>query len=195
MNRSNQSVSSQCSVTPVATRRSRVVSRALRAVAVLPAAVLMALSPTVHAVTTTNTFQVTASVIKACLITTPPTLAFGTYDPGSATPLNNTTTFNVTCTSGTAYSLGLSPGAASGATVTTRRMTSPSAASGSNTLAYGLFKDAAHSVNWDNSIAATGYTGNGTVQALTIYGQIPVNQYTAAAATDYADTVTLTLTY
>ncbi|RZI93994.1 MAG: SCPU domain-containing protein [Rubrivivax sp.] len=136
-----------------------------------------------------------ASVIKACLVTTPPTLGFGTYDPNSATPLANTTTFNVTCTSGTTYSIGMNPGVGSGSSVTNRRMTSSSAAAGSNTLSYGLFKDAAHTVNWDNSISATGYTGNGAVQALTVYGQIPVNQYNAAPATDYSDTITLTLTY
>ena len=186
MNRSNTSVSTQA--------RGSFISRALK-VAVLPAAALLAFAPGANAVTATTTFQVTASVIKACLVTTPPTLGFGTYDPNSATPLANTTTFNVTCTSGTTYSIGMNAGIGSGASVTNRRMTSASAAAGSNTLSYGLFKDAAHTVNWDNSISATGYTGNGAVQALTVYGQIPVNQYNAAPATDYSDTITLTLTY
>ncbi|MGA0571373.1 spore coat U domain-containing protein [Variovorax sp. VNK109] len=169
-------------------------NRALKA-AFLSAGVLLACAPAAHAVTATTTFQVTASVVKACLVTTPPTLGFGTYDPNSSTPLNSTTTFYVTCTSGTPYSIGMSPGVSSGASVTTRRMTSASAAAGSNTLSYGLYKDAAHTVNWDNSTAATGYSGNGTAQPLTVYGQIPVNQYTAAPATDYTDTITLTLTY
>lgn len=163
--------------------------------AAVMACALLALAPAAHAVTATTTFQVTASVVKACLVTTPSTLGFGTYDPNSATPLTSTTTFNVTCTSGTAYSIGMSAGAGTGATVTGRKMTSASAAVGSNTLTYGLYKDAAFTTNWDNSVSATGYSGNGAIQPLTIYGRIPVNQYTAAPANDYADTITLTLTY
>lgn len=170
-------------------------ARALRTLPLAAAAASLVLAPAAHAVTATTTFQVTASVVKACLVTTPATLSFGAYDPNAATPLASTTTFNVTCTAGTAYSIGMSPGVGSGATVTSRRMTSASAAAGSNTLSYGLFKDAAHTVNWDNSASATGYTGNGSAQPLTVYGQIPSNQYNAAPATDYSDTITLTLTY
>jgi spore coat protein U-like protein len=164
----------------------------------LPALALLAplaVVTSANAVTATTTFQVTATVLKACLMTTPATLAFGTYDPAAATPLSGTTTFNVTCTFGTPYSLGLNAGTNAGATVTTRAMTSPTAPAGNNKLSYGLFNDSAHTTNWDNSTSATGYTGTGLPQAQTIYGQIPAGQYTAAAATDYADTVTLTLTY
>lgn len=161
----------------------------------LPASVLLALAPAANAVTVTTTFQVTATVLKACLLSTPPTLAFGTYDPASATPLPGTTTFNVTCTFGTPYSIGLSAGASVGGSITNRAMTSPTAAAGNNLLRYELYKESTYTTNWDNSVAGTGYTGNGVLQPLTVYGRIPINQYTAAAATDYADTITLTLTY
>lgn len=161
----------------------------------LPACALLALVPSAQAVTATTTFQVTATVLKACLLSTPATLAFGTYDPAAATPLDGSTAFNVTCTFGTTYSIGLNPGNSAGASVTTRAMTSPTAGAGNNKLSYGLFKEAARTTNWDNSTLATGYTGNGLLQALTIYGRIPVGQYTAAPGTDYADIVTLTLTY
>jgi spore coat protein U-like protein len=196
MYRSNESVSSQRNGrrANAAVRVSRALSARL-ALALLPVSALMALSPAAQAVTATTTFQVTASVVKACLVTTPPTLGFGTYDPNSSTPLTSTTTFNVTCTSGTAYSIGMSAGTGAGATVTSRKMTSASAAVGSNTLTYGLYKDASFTTNWDNSVSATGYSGNGAAQPLTVYGRIPVNQYSAAPATDYADTITLTLTY
>ncbi|KIQ36196.1 hypothetical protein RT97_01890 [Variovorax paradoxus] len=165
---------------------------------VLPASALLAplaLIQPAHAVTATTTFQVTATVLKACLMTTPATLAFGNYDPAAATALSGTTTFSVTCTFGTPYSLGLNAGTSAGATVTTRAMTSPTAAAGNNKLSYGLFKESTHTTNWDNSTSATGYTGTGLPQTQTVYGQIPTAQYTAAAATDYADTITLTLTY
>lgn len=147
------------------------------------------------AATATATFQVTATVLKACAVTTPATLAFPNYTPSTATPLAGSTTFNVTCTYGTPYSLGLSAGSSTGATVTTRKMTSATAAAGNNLLAYGLFKDAAFGTNWDNSVAGTGYNGNGLAQPYTIYGSIPAGQYNAAPATDYTDTILLTLTY
>lgn len=169
----------------------------LRALArtVLPVGALLALAPSAQAASATTTFQVTATVLKACLMSTPATLAFGPYDPASATALAGTTSLNVTCTFGTAYSIGLSPGAGSGATVGNRLMTSGSSAAGNNTLGYGLFKDSAHLNNWDNSIAGTGYVGNGLLQPQTIYGLIPTAQYAAAPATDYIDTITVTLTY
>jgi spore coat protein U-like protein len=167
----------------------------LRAALLLPASVLLALAPAAHAATATATFQVTATVLKACVVTTPPTLAFGSYDANSATPRPGSTTFNVTCSSGTPYSVGLSAGAGTGATVTNRHMTSSTAPVGSNILLYGLFKDAGYTINWDNSASGIGYLGNGSAQTLTVFGQIPVNQYSAAPATDYLDTITLTLTY
>jgi spore coat protein U-like protein len=148
-----------------------------------------------QALTATTTFQVTATVLKACIVSTPATLAFGSYTPSTGTPATGTTAFNVTCTFGTTYSVGLSPGASVGATVTTRKMTSPTAAAGNNTLSYGLFKELAMTTNWDDSATGTGYTATGLPQPYTIYGAIPVGQYSAAPAVDYADTITLTLTY
>ncbi|MDR6428116.1 spore coat protein U-like protein [Variovorax paradoxus] len=148
-----------------------------------------------QAAAATATFQVTATVLKACLVSTPVTLAFGSYAPSTGTVATGTTAFNVTCTFGTTYSVGLNPGASSGATVTTRKMTSPSAPAGNETLSYALFKESAMTTNWDNSTTGTGYTATGLPQPYTIYGAIPIGQYTASPQVDYADTITLTLTY
>lgn len=148
-----------------------------------------------QAAVATATFQVTATVLKACIVSTPATLAFGSYTPSTGTPTTGTTVFDVTCTFGTPYSVGLSAGASTGATVTTRKMTSPTAPAGNETLSYGLFKESAMTTNWDNSTTGTGYTATGLVQPYTIYGAIPIGQYAAAPAVDYADTITLTLTY
>ena len=161
----------------------------------LPAAALLVLAPSASAATATTTFQVTATVLAACLMTTPGTLAFGPYDPAAAVALSGTTSFNVTCTFGTPYSLGLNAGVSAGAAVAARAMTSPTAGAGNNLLSYGLYKEIGHTTNWDNSTSATGYAGSGLPQARTIYGQIPTGQYAAEPATDYADTITLTLTY
>ncbi len=151
--------------------------------------------PAAQAATSTTSFQVTATVLSACGVSTPLTLALGIYNPSAATALVSTTSFTVICSIGTPYSLGMSAGLHTGATVTTRKMTSPTATAGSNVLAYGLFKDASLSTNWDNSISAIGYSGTGLSQLYTVYGSIPANQYGATTAIDYADTITLTLTY
>lgn len=148
-----------------------------------------------YAVTTTASFQVTANVITSCALTTPATLPFGNYSPSSGVALTASTTFNVVCTVGTPYSLGLDAGSSTGASVTARQMTSSTATAGSNLLAYGLFKELGRTTNWDNSVAGTGYTATGLVQPYTIYGAIPPGQYGVAAATNYADTIVLTLTY
>ncbi|RYY94258.1 MAG: SCPU domain-containing protein [Comamonadaceae bacterium] len=145
------------------------------------------------AATATASFQVTATVLKACFVSTPATLAFGAYTASAAS--TSTTSFNVTCTVGTPYSVGLNAGNGTGASVTNRLMTSATAGAGNNLLTYGLFKDNAYSTNWDNSASGTGLSGNGLLQPYTIYGQIAAGQYAAAPAADYVDTILLTVTY
>jgi spore coat protein U-like protein len=151
-------------------------------------ALMLGLSSTAaNAATAINTtFNVTANVQATCLIAATP-LNFGTYD---GTLNNKTSNVNVTCTNTTPYNVGLDAGTASGATVTTRKMVN-----GANTLSYSLFSDSAETKNWGNTIGTdtvTG-TGNGTSQALTVYGQIPASQYVTPAT--YSDTITATLTY
>lgn len=168
--------------------------RPLASVAILSATVL-ALPSAAQAAAATASFQVTATVLKACVVSTPATLAFPSYTPSTVTPLAGSTAFTVLCTFGTPYSLGLSAGASTGATVTTRKMTSPTGTTGSNLLAYGLFKEIGLLTNWDSSTLGTGYTATGLSQPYTVYGSIPAGQYLVAPAIDYADTITLTLTY
>jgi spore coat protein U-like protein len=115
-------------------------------------------------------------------------LAFGTYT-GVAVP--STSTVSVTCTNTTPYNVGLSAGVSTGATVLARKMTGP----GSALLGYALFSDSARLVNWGQTIGTdtvTG-TGNGSAQALTVYGQLAASQYVAPGA--YTDTITATVTY
>jgi len=139
------------------------------------------------AATATTTFAVTATVQATCSVTATG-MAFGTY---STTVATSTSTVSVTCTNGTTYNLGLNAGSATGATVTTRQMTGPASA----LLNYGLYQDSAHSKNWGQTIGTdteTG-TGNGSAQALTVYGQVPAGQYVSPGS--YSDTITATVTY
>jgi spore coat protein U-like protein len=148
------------------------------------------IAPAAQAVTTTTTFPVTATVLKACIVTANP-LAFGNYDPTAATALDGSTTLSVLCTVGTSFTVGLNTGTASGATVTTRRMTS-----GANTLGYGLYQEAARTNNWGNTPGTDtplATTAPVLASTLTVYGRIPASQNVPAAS--YADTITVTVNY
>jgi spore coat protein U-like protein len=163
-----------------------VLKSALPAVAVGFLALGLAPMPAIAA-TTTTTFAVTATVVATCLVAATP-LAFGNYT-GVVDAASSTVT--VTCTNTTPYNVGLSAGLATGATVTTRKMTGPAAA----LLGYGLFSDAGHTTNWGLTVGTdtvTG-TGNGLPQPVTVFGQIPASEFVAPGA--YADTITATVTF
>jgi spore coat protein U-like protein len=147
----------------------------------------------IYAATATTTFQVTATVLKACVVTATP-VAFGTYNPVNSTASTATGTITTTCTNTTTYTTGLSAGTSTGATVTTRKMTGQTTST--DLLAYGLYQDSAHTVNWGNTPGTdtpAAVTGNGAAQNATVYGQIAAG--TAAPIDTYLDTITVTVTY
>lgn len=134
----------------------------------------------------TTSFGLTVVIQASCSITAT-ALSFGTY---LGALLNTNTSINVTCTSTTAYNVGLNAGTATGATVTNRMMTGPAGA----LLHYSLFSNSAHSTNWGNTTGSwVGGTGTGTAQTLTVYGQIPASQHPRPGS--YTDTVTATVNY
>lgn len=94
-------------------------------------------------------------------------------------------TLTVTCTKNHSYSIALNQGHGPGATVTNRSMTS-----GVNVLGYGLYSDAARTVNWGDSAGTNWVSGTGTgrAQKHNIYAEIPANEFSNVAA--YADTIT-----
>jgi spore coat protein U-like protein len=148
------------------------------------------LAPAAQAATTTTTFPVTATVLKACIVTADP-LAFGNYDPTATAPVDTTTTLSVLCTVGTSFTVGLNAGAGTGATVATRHMTS-----GANTLNYALYQETGRTSNWGNTPgtdtpAAT--TAPVLATTVTVYGRLPASQNVPAGS--YADTVTVTVNY
>lgn len=139
--------------------------------------------------TVTSTFNATLTLQSSCQVASNNTLGFGTQGVLSANT-DATTTFTVQCTNTTPYNVGLNAGTTSGGSTTTRLLTS-----GTDTVAYKLFSDAAHTTNWGNTVGTdtVAGTGNGAQQTLTIYGRVPA-QTTPAPAT-YNDTVTVTVTY
>lgn len=146
-------------------------------------------------VTPSPTFQVTATVPAICRASAT-ALGFGTYSQGDG-DVDSTSTISVRCTTGTGFTVGLNPGATTGATVSTRAMLN-----GANQLAYSLFRDAARTQNWGQTIGTDTVAGTGagiapaSAVALTVYGRIvdsTANQGVPAGS--YADTVTVTVTY
>jgi len=114
-------------------------------------------------------------------------MVFGNY---TGAVNNATSTVTVTCTNTTPYTVGLSAGLATGATVTTRKMQN-----GTALLPYALYSNSGRTTNWGNS-AATNWvsgTGNGTAQALTVYGRVAAALYPTPGS--YSDTITVTVTY
>ena len=144
-----------------------------------------------QAATTTTTFQVTATVNSACIVSAT-NLVFGVYAP-SAAAHDDTSTISVTCTKGTAYDVGLDAGVAAGATVTTRQMKHATLA---DLINYSLFSDASRTVNWGNTVSTDTVhvaSATGSAESHTVYGRIATGQYVTAG--NYADTITVTVTY
>jgi len=134
----------------------------------------------------TTHFSLTVVIMTTCTISANP-LSFGNY---SGAVLRATTNLSVTCTDTTPYNVGLNAGTATGATVTNRMMTGPSGA----LLKYSLYSNSSYTTNWGNSAGSwVSGTGTGAAQTLTVYGQIPANQYTISGT--YTDTITATVTY
>jgi len=155
-------------------------------------AILLALcAGTTHAAAT-GSLSVTATVSGTCTLTTTP-VAFGAYDPASGTDDTATGAVTVTCTSGTDYTVSLDAGAneTTPDDITTRRMK----ANASDYLPYQLYQDAAHNTAWGDTGGAIlgSRTGDGSPQAIDVYGVIVKNQYVAAGS--YVDTVVVTVTY
>jgi spore coat protein U-like protein len=151
---------------------------------------LAAIPVAAAAQTAQTTMDVSATVVEACVVTAT-NLAFGTYDPTASSPADAASAITVTCTPGTVYSVGLNAGATAGATVTSRQM-----ASGSDRLGYGLYQDAARSVNWGNmpgTDTPAAATASLTPSVLTVYGRVPAQQ--ALPVGSYTDTVTITVSY
>jgi spore coat protein U-like protein len=140
--------------------------------------------------TTTDPFTVQMTITASCVINSAGTLNFGSSQGVITSAVPGTSTIQVQCTNTTPYNIGLNAGTATGATVTTRKMTNAG-----NTISYALYSDAAMTTNWGNTVGTdtVAATGNGASQPYTVYGQVPA-QTTPAPAT-YTDTITVTVTY
>ncbi|MCJ0763289.1 Csu type fimbrial protein [Variovorax terrae] len=119
----------------------------------------------------------------------------GALDFGSASTLasatSQTSSIRVRCPNGTAWQLGLNNG--SNATGSTRRMRSAAG----NYVSYELYRDAARTQRWGNTLNSTTVSGTGQGDSnpttSTVYGRVPVQSNVPSGL--YTDTVIVTLTY
>lgn len=128
--------------------RTKTIRTYVSLVACLAAGGLLMATPA-DAATDTANMAVSATVTANCTISSGG-LAFGSYDPvetNASTPLDQTGTVTVTCTSGCAGDITLSQGANADTGSTNdaplRRMTD-----GTHFLSYGLFQNAGRTTVW-----------------------------------------------
>ncbi|ACO75506.1 putative lipoprotein [Laribacter hongkongensis HLHK9] len=127
-------------------------------------------------------------------------VAFGTYNVFSPTPLTGTGSVDVSC-GGVAgllvpYDIAISAGAYPQTGVSTRRM-----ANGSNMMAYSLYTNATRSIIWGDGTEGSQKISDSLTLVLLgnvsrsypVYGSIPAGQMLTPGS--YSDTPTVTLTY
>jgi spore coat protein U-like protein len=131
----------------------------------------------------TATIAVSVSVLPACAVSGAP-VAFGTYVPMSTA--NQNSNVSLTCSPGVNYAVALDEGTQGDGS--TRRMARGDGA----TIAYDLYRDAAHQQRWASGGAAATGTGSGGVQSFPVYARILP---TSAPAGTYSDNVTIVVSY
>jgi spore coat protein U-like protein len=138
------------------------------------------------AVVTTTTFPVSTIIGGTCSVSGS-SLAFGSYLPNQN--LDSSVGITVNCTSGTNYQVSLGTG--NNMAGSTRRMSSAQ-----NFLNYLLFQDSARTIAWGDGSALGSKrsgTGNGSNQALPVFGRVPSGQN--ARIGSYTDVLVITVEY
>ena len=135
-------------------------------------------------------FTVAADIVPSCTVSAG-TLDFGTLATTVSAPVAGQTTIDVSCSDGIPYTVHLGPGTGPGVSdPASRKMLS-----GSNTLSYGLYRNAAMTAAWGWTAGVDGLsaTGTGAAQSIPVYGQVHAGQ-TVPTGT-YNDSVVITVEY
>lgn len=151
------------------------------------------------AATTTATFNVTATVVNSCKVTSTTDIAFGNYDPANvnnATPLDAQGAVTIRCTKNAAVNVALqqgsNPAAGSTCVAPARQMKD----SGTDLLGYGIYQDPARTTVWGcDATNSQNFTSSGvnSPKTYTTYGRVPAGQDVPAGS--YLDNVTTTVTF
>jgi spore coat protein U-like protein len=161
-----------------------------RTVLFLSLSLIVATSAFAGSASTTNTNNITASVSAKCTIGAF-SIAFGSYDPFAAAPLDQNGTVSITCTKATSGTVSFDLGVnASGAI---RRMQDTGATG--NYLDYEVYTDAGHTTVWNavNTVVLGPAVSKNTALTATAYGRVAAGQ--DAAVLNYQDTLVATVTF
>lgn len=164
----------------------------------------VSVSTSAMAGTATAVFDVLLKINGTCKIAATP-LDFGVYEDDSTSSfLNNIDkdgSVTVTCTKGTAYSVGLNAGSGVGATTDARKLTDKTDAA--LTVNYSLYTTSARDTVWDNACTTlpgvstsclSGTSADGKPLTIPVFGRIPAGQNPISVG-DYKDVVTATVTF
>ena len=126
----------------------------------------------------------------SCTISTT-AVSFGVYDVFSATATDSTGTITFKCTGNASVTINLNKGTS--ATFNPRVLTS-----GSNTINYNLYTDAARGSIWGDTTGGTSNYANANPTnnqsiVVTVYGRITSGQDVSAGS--YSDTITATINF
>jgi len=169
---------------------------------ILAAAMLMAAAVPMQAqaAVATATLQVSAAVtIPTASVTVAGPLNFGTVVVAQLA--SATTSFDVNVTSGVPYSIAFGSGTGTSTVAFVAPETTGKLFTGGNgfasTTAYYLWSDSTKATSYvsdpTNAPVITGLTGSGVAQTYSLYAETTPN--ILAAAGNYADTITITVTY
>ena len=144
----------------------------------------------VRTTTQASTFNVSTTVAARC-DTSATALAFGPITLLSS-QTDASSSITVQCTKNSPYTVGLSAGSTTGATIAQRLM-----ANGTNLMLYNLYSNAGRTAIWGDLIglwvSGTG-AGLAVPQTLSVYGRV-ANGQTNLAIGNYLETITVTVTY
>ena len=139
-----------------------------------------------------------AMALTSCSVSST-ALAFGIYNPLSASANTSTATVTVNCTVTLGllanWTVSLSAGASGTALARTL-------ISGGSTLPYQVYTDATHTQIWGDGLQGTGVNSGSffallfgaTTATYTLYGSMPARQMSVSSGT-YVDTLIVTITY
>ncbi|EPG2132071.1 TPA: spore coat protein U domain-containing protein [Stenotrophomonas maltophilia] len=140
-------------------------------------------------------FTATANVLPQCGSYVTTNMNFGNVTGGIPANIDRTATLTLTCLKNTAYQVSLNNGQNNPTATSTRRMATTIGGS-TYYLTYELYRDAARSLRWGNTlnVDTVGGTGSGSAQQLTIHGRVPPVTGQPPAGI-YNDVVQVTITY
>jgi len=166
----------------------------MKRAALFAIALSLATSAFAASVSTSNSNNITASVAPKCTIGAF-AIAFGAYDPFSATPLDQTGTVSINCTKGTSGVISLNLGA--NASGSTRRMQDTGATG--NYLTYEIYDNSTRTTVWNttNTVTLGPSASKNTALTATAYGRVTVGQDPQAGGggVNYQDTIVATVTF